>query len=64
MNDKVDLVAKRDNETDNLGSRPSKVELGQWFWVEDEDDGRWLGCATAIGSNYVEIESAVNRYTR
>jgi hypothetical protein len=32
-------------------------EVGQWYWVTDEDGDRWFGCATHIGSNYVEIRA-------
>lgn len=45
-------------------SLESSLQLGQWFWVKSDGDegdalerGRWLGCVTEIGSNYVEIES-------
>jgi hypothetical protein len=30
------------------------VELGQWYWVKDDDAG-WLGCVTRVGSNYVSM---------
>jgi hypothetical protein len=47
------------------------VEIGQWFWVNDDNDNdndndnnddvnekdRWFGCVVDIGSNYVELES-------
>jgi hypothetical protein len=40
------------------------VAVGDWYWVlKDEDpydsrhsSGRWLGCVTHVGTNYVQIE--------
>ena len=40
-----------------------RVELSQWYWVQEED-GLWLGCVTAIGSNYVELTSVREGYER
>ncbi|MFP3637899.1 hypothetical protein [Paraburkholderia sp. SIMBA_054] len=54
-----------------------ELELGAWYWVkdvaswDDEENGRkrgeayeWFGCAMQIGSNYVEIRSPGNSFTR
>lgn len=38
------------------------LEIGQWYWVKDDDDPRWLGCIVHVGSNYVEM-SGVNEGT-
>lgn len=33
------------------------IELGQWYWVRDDDDeSSWLGCVTHIGSNYFKLD--------
>ncbi len=46
---------------------PASPEVGKWYWVRDkekadgEDDARWFGCATSVGSNYVEM-TAVGKY--
>jgi hypothetical protein len=46
---------------------PSAPKVGRWYWVsgkgeehtlgegEDENDKRWFGCVTHVGSNYAEI---------
>lgn len=30
--------------------------LGQWYWITARD-GRWFGCITEIGSNYLRVKS-------
>jgi hypothetical protein len=56
------------SKTIPLGSSPEdELKLGQWFWVDSssysrldksaDDDGRWLGCITHIGSNYAQLQS-------
>lgn len=37
-------------------------ELGQWFWIEGEDDEEWLGCVTHVGSNHVKMTSVEGGY--
>lgn len=32
------------------------IEVGQWYWVSEEDSDPWLGCVVRIGSNYVKLE--------
>jgi len=33
------------------------LELGQWYWVKDDDGSEWLGCLMHLGSNYAEIQN-------
>ncbi len=53
-------------------------EVGQWFWVKDDDQGdyleglspigapgpepMWFGCISKIGSNFVELRSPDHKY--
>jgi len=39
-------------------------EIGKWYWVTDEEDDRWLGCVTHVGSNYVKIVSTGGGHIR
>jgi hypothetical protein len=58
-----------------VDSSAGELALGQWYWVKAvaqwDGDGRkkgdeyeWFGCAMQIGSNYVEIRSPGNSYSR
>lgn len=29
--------------------------VGEWYWVGDADEIRWLGCVTRVGSNYAKL---------
>jgi hypothetical protein len=42
---------------------PYDPKPGHWFWVTDED-GRWLGCAMHVGSNYVEVQAPGGGHAR
>lgn len=55
------------------GSEPERfseapiIELGQWYWVKDDEiadeykeqfpNGEWLGCVMIVGSNFIELRS-------
>ncbi len=70
MTDGKELDIMQAAERFDSGERVAvdKVEIGQWYWVKEtatsDSDGRkkgetyeWFGCASEIGSNYVEIKS-------
>lgn len=40
-----------------------KVELGQWYWVKNDDDEMKpnLRCVMEVGSNYVKLQSPESR---
>ena len=42
------------------------IQIGQWYWVEDEKKGKfdWFACVTEIGSNFIRLESPNGSYTR
>lgn len=44
---------------------PAKV--GDWFWIhgdsDDDDEKRWLGCVTHVGSNYLNFEGVAGRWS-
>lgn len=42
-------------EVERVLTEFEKAELGQWYWVNDKDDGRILMCVMEIGSNYVQL---------
>jgi hypothetical protein len=53
--------------------REAFLVVGQWYWVkrdvndaddDDDDADVWLGCITTIGSNYAELTSVHEGYTR
>lgn len=70
MIDRNELDISQAAERFDSGERMAvdKVEIGQWYWVKEtansDHGGRkkgetyeWFGCATEIGSNYVQIKS-------
>lgn len=70
MTDRKELDITQAAERFDSGERIAidKLEIGQWYWVKATatfaEDGlkkgdtyEWFGCATEIGSNYVEIKS-------
>lgn len=32
------------------------IEVGQWYWVKNNEDATWLGAVTHVGSNYAKLE--------
>lgn len=54
-----DLVPKKDDGPERLPSEGPLIEIGQWYWTQDRETGKWedFGCVVHIGSNYVELES-------
>ncbi len=52
------LVVEERRRTEQMpgGDDPETPKIGRWYWVRSEDDSRWLGCVTHVGSNYVEID--------
>lgn len=38
-------------------SQDNFVEIGSWYWVNEDGDPEWLGCAMEMGSNYVVIQA-------
>ena len=39
------------------------IQIGQWYWVKNEEE-KWLGCITEIGSNYAQLENVYHSYER
>lgn len=49
----VDVVAT----TEEMHEDEDQLEVGQWFWVRDEDDDEpWLAAVVGVGSNHVKLE--------
>jgi len=42
------------SRTTRIERAPEVVRTGEWYWVT-ERGGRWLGCVTHLGTNYVEL---------
>ena len=49
-------LKKRDSSTSTPAEEPA-IELGQWYWVQDERGQEWFGCVVYLGSNYAEVSS-------
>ena len=60
MTEETDLTVV-ETTTEKPLSGDGEVEVGQWYWVLDEDHKgkkyNWFGCVTRIGTNYAKIES-------
>ena len=54
-----------ESETSRIEADEDDLAVGQWYWTETTESKkkhRWLGCITEIGSNYVEVTQAGERY--
>lgn len=50
-----------DGKTERLGSSEKMPDVGQWFWVLNEDhEPKWFGCVIHRGSNYIELSGPAN----
>lgn len=55
----TDLTVVAHAETRRSETEAPPVELGQWYWVKDEDRKKsWLGCVIYIGTNFVKMAKA------
>ena len=58
MKTEIVPVVEKTSTSETLPSDPDPLKIGQWYWVQDEDeDEPWFGCITHVGSNYVEMTS-------
>lgn len=46
------------NPIERMGAS-STIEIGQWYWIKNDEDenGKWFGCVTHVGSNFIKLES-------
>lgn len=66
--DKPNLLAPETSLVDPTqtgeASQPESIEVGQWYWVTEENDKRWFGCVVRLGSNYAKVENPRHGSTR
>jgi len=56
----TDDLQRRPKATRTKPSEPDTVDLGQWYWVKDVDDGDELMCVQIVGSNFVKLKNVGN----
>lgn len=59
---KVEIVRGGGKTAQVLEETPPRK--GEWFWVKQGEDSRWLGCVVEIGSNYFKIDGPTGGPTR
>jgi len=65
-----DLIPKDKKQAEQLPPDGPLIELGQWYWIDDNDDKgilrkkSFFACVTKIGSNFIECHNPFGSYTR
>jgi len=57
MTDKKEIIRQEEPKVERIDSEPSRINVGDWYWVDEGEEEKWFGCVIAVGSNYVEIGS-------